>query len=940
MAELPKFGSQDGSPLIDYVKRKVWGNPANDIQFQVKLARVSHELGYTKNFEYMGKYLLTPDTTRFWNIFTVGNLNVGNWNLGYRMLNWVPFNRWVNAAKIMEDRGVFLDFYNNAGLQYNRTETWIMKCFNGPTLIAFAKNDVYPMPVDKPMYLHCYSPDTVIYMSEGFNDKKFAYIAKGITYYDFREWDQLKQDYAAEVAKGVGQVNVYHNGVLVPMSSINPIVGDMIEFTTDPTIFRKLTFNYNSLYNYYSERDSNRKFILFPWFTNKEKRYYYFDDCRFYVRNKRTNRGIYFHRNNQDAVRQLTHQDYGISATYVETVAARLIAEDKTNLSKFSDIEIVVEYAKTDWAIYLTGNTSRIAELYLLEDPTKILQAMTGANSTVPFWEAHNLERSPHNKLLGVEYLDISNENSFDALGYNGVSWALSQSPAWMPGITPGDPGYVEIYPTPEYANGKGYKIPPTFMISSTVYEYDTEGYLLRTVPVRRSERYTPNKDVGFCEYALGENTSYLDAVLTKSSLTLKSDYGFRVYRAPWAIGEDPEPVDEFWGHEWSISRDGLPFDNKTNTLVLLPDGEDIDEPLNPRPWDGGELAGPWEDITDTNLYTLDKTTGVLTWNFSMVNYVGMVVYDSKHLYNEVSVSHLDNSLMFSLTHLWEIGGVLLPIRPYQVDIWYGKKGEKGKSLIENVDYIFDFPTVYLIGKQLLDEGNDHFFRVRAVGLSKDGPHSRSELGFITNGVIGWNGRYNVRVNHPTKTICNGRLMLTQSVDWAETKGHGNNLNGFEGLPYEVKHIASLNKYVKPYETMSGIDDEVAKDEVISAYLGANVSYKGATPPQVPTQMVKYILFSPFMSQLYNELNLGFITTPTGVITDQDVYDLTANIQWLLKYDPVTLDMTPAYFEIHPTANIGYQPITPAQLTILTIANRLFLKDRLSIRGHFEVKPT
>lgn len=936
MTELPKMGSQDRSPLIDYAKREIWGNPTNDLQFQVRLSRVSHELGYIKNFDYMGNYYLCPDKDRFWNIFTAGFFNVGNWNLGYRMLNWVPFNRWVNAAKLMQDRGVFLDFYNGDGLQYNRSETWIMKCFNGTTLIAFSKNEVFKMPVDKPMYLHCYSPDTVIYNSEGYQDKQLAYIADGIVFNDFREWNDWKLRYSEVKERKTGQLNIWWNGVLVEFDDLSPAVGDIVEYTYDPTVFKRLSFNYESLYNYYSERDKNRKLILFPWFTdNPTKRYFYFDDCRFYVRNKRTRKGIYFHRNNQDAVRQLTHQDYGISVTYVDSIADRLIAGDNSNQSTAKDIEIIVEYCKTDWNIVLSPNTSRIAELYLLEDPTKILQAMTGVNSTVPFWEARNLERSEHNTLLGTEYLSITNDLVFNAIGYNGASWALSQSPAWMPGIVPGSPDYHELYPTPDFLNGKGYRVPPTYMISSTVYEYDTEGYLLRTVGIENTERYMPSKDAGFCEFALGPNTSYLDAVLTKSPLIVKPDYSHRVYRAPWSLGpEQPEVVDKFWGHEWSISKNGLPF-VRSETVVTIPTGEVIPEPLNPKPWDGGELAGDWEDITDTDLYTFDKETGLLSWNFPMENYVGMVVYDSKHLYNEVSVSHLDNSISFSLTHLWEIGGVVLPIRPYQVDIWYGKKG---KSLIENVDYIFDFPTVYIIGKELLEEGNKHFFRVRAVGLSKDGPHSRSELGFITNGVIGYNGRYNVRINHPTKTICNGRLMLTQSVDWAETKGHGNNLNGLEGYPYEVKHIASLNKYVKPYETLTGIDDEVAKDELISAYLSQHVDYKTNTPPDKPVQMDRYILFSPFMNQLYNELTLGFISTDKTVFSDQDIYDLTENIRWLLKYDPVTIDVSKEYFEIHPLANIGIQPITPQQLTIITKANTLFLNDRLTLRGHFEVR--
>lgn len=935
MAEIERLGSQDRSPLIDYAKKRYWGNPSNDLQFQIRLARVSHEFGYIGNFDYMGKYYLCPDPKRFWNIFTLGFLNPGNFNLGYRMFNWVPFNRWVNAAQLMEDRGVTLDFHNGSGLFFSRRETWIMKCFNGTTLIAFAKNPIYSMPVDKSMYMHCYSPDGVMYTKEGYQDTRAAYEVEGVTYYAAPEWVALKDKWQKAVNLNLGKVNVYHNGYLVNMADIKPEVGDQIEYVYDPTIFRRLTFRYDGLKNYYSDRDQNRKLILFPWFTNTERRYYYFDDCRYYVWNRLLKRGIYFHRNNQNAVRQLTHQDYGISADYVESLIERMIAEDTTGKTKKSDFDIIVDYITTDWKTTLGPTDCRIADLYLLEDPTKILNAMTGTLSTVPFWQATALEQSGHNKLLGLEYTDITNKAVFNALGYNGVSQALSQTPAFMPGINPGTTGYKEIYPTPPFLNGRGYLIPPTYVNRSTVYEYDLNGYLLRTVPVINAERYLPSgTDVGICEFALGENTSYLDAVLTKSSINVRSDVGHRVYRAPWKIGDNSEAETKtFWSNEWSIAKDGLPFVN-SETVVSINNGNAVDDPLNPKPWDGGELAGAWEDITDTELYTLDKSTGLLTWNFSTVNYLGMVVYDSKHLYLEKTISHLDNSISFTLNAMWEIGGVVLPIRPYQLDIWYGKKG---KSLIENVDYVVKFPSVYIISKELLEEGNSHFFRIRAVGLGKDGPYNRSELGFVTNGVIGYNGRYNVRINRPTKTICHGHLMLTQSVDWAETKGHGNNLNGMEGMPYEVKHIACLNRYAEPYETLYGIDEDVSRDELVSAYLTKYATYKPAVPPVQPTQTDKYLLFSPFLSQFYNELRIGSISTPTGTITTQMVYDLTANIRWLLEFDPTVLNMTPSYFVIDPLSNIGMQPITTQQLTLLTMANDLFLQGKLAIRGHFEV---
>ena len=935
MSEIEHLGTQDHYPLINFAKKQMWSNPAEDLQFQVRLKGLSSYVGDINNFQYMGKWYLCPDSTHFWYVYTMGRINPGNMNLGYSMLNWVPFNRWVNAGELMKARGVFLDFYTGDGLRYNSANTWIMRCFNQTTLVAFSKDvNAYPLDVNEPMYMHCYTPDAVMYNKEGYPDETAAYQTHGIIYSDYRDWDTLVQWRDERVALNKGKVLCFWNGYLADFSTVKPNVGDLVEIVYDPTIYQTLTFPYTSLNNYYSERDQKRKLIIFPWMDNPQRQYYYYDDCRFYVYNNRQKRGIYFHRNNQDAVRQLTHQDYGLAADYVDAIVDRLITEDKTNMTTKADIVVMIDYTLSNWKTYVGPSSSRIADLYLLEDPNKILAAMTGVNSTVPFWTASELERSPHNVLIGTEYMDISNDLVYDALGYNGASQVLSQPLWYMPGKMPTDPEFEDIYPTGPLMSGEGYLVPPSCRVLGTVYEYDSSGHLLRLVTIQNTERYIPNDDVYFCEFMVGEATTYLDATLSKNPIQIDNNYGFRVYRAPWRLGPEPEPeVDKFWGHEWNISRDGLPFTN-VNTVVGIPPSISAEEPLNPRPWDGGEIAGPWEDITDTDLYTFDEATGLISWNFDVRNYIGMVVRDSKHLYNEIRVSHLDNSINFTLNELWEVGGYPLNIRPYQLEVFY-----KERTLIENVDYIFDFPTVYVIGKELLDEGNDHLFRFRAIGLSKDGPYNRNELGFVTNGVIGYNGRYNVRINRPTKFVCHGHVMLTNSVDWAETKGHGNNLNGLEGMPYEVLHYACVNKYGVPYKSMAGIEEDEERDRLVSGYLTKNATYKPATPPQLPSQSSKYILYSPFMSQLYNELHLGFRVTPTGPISDQDLYELTADIQWLLKYDPCLLPFDQAYFEIHPLANIGYQPITAAQLTILERVNVLFLKGRLQVRNHFEVTP-
>lgn len=918
------------NPLIQYAIKHAWGNPLHDQQFQIKLARVSPILGYVGNFTYMGKWRSLPTQSNFYHLFTLGGGEIGLYNLGSRNKSWVPFDRWIRASEYVEKRGVVLTFYNGQGSVYPSHYTWIMQTFNGETLVAFEKNENFLMPVEKGMYLRTYTSDLPISTINGPIDSNLSFGYASTIYYDFREYNRLIEQYQAWKKSGIGIVISMVNGFVKDVEEHKPLPGDLIEVFHDSSVEMVLRFNYSSLNDFFSERDQKRKLLLFPWLQETPRKYRYFDDCDFYVYDKVNKVGLYYHRNHQDAIRQLTHQDYSLASDYVEFLINRLIEYNKKNTTNKKDIEIIVNYRKTQWVCPLGATSSRINELYLLEDPVKITNAMIGVNSSIPEWNARNLEQSPLNHLLGSSYLSLTREKVREALGYNGCSMVLSNGPFYMPELKGSE--LPTEYPTPPVLSGLGYKIPASYVKTSTAYEYDINGHLLRKVNIVNQEYYLPGTNCVYVEYILGEGTSWLDATMTKTDYVLDEEYSYRVYKAPWKIGPggDEEAVNRFWGQSWSISRDGYP-------LIRTEEKVDFDykkeDPLAPgRPWDGGEIGGDWEDITDTDQYTV--TNGVLHWNISMINNVGLIVTDKRHLYNELDIDHVDNSYYFSLTHLWENGGIELPILPAQLDVFINDH-----PVSEGIDYVTDGNRVYIISRMYFKEGRKQNIKYRANGLSGSGYIPSSELGFVSNGVIGYNGRYNVRIDRPTKMICAGRLLITNSVDWAETKGHGHNLDALEGYPYEIKHRFCSNKYVERFDNYWGFEKSRELDQRISDYLSEHVSYKPLTPPKQVRINDKYQLFSPFMSQVYNELNMNFITIPENeLITDQLVNELTKHIQWLLKYDPYKLGIDENYFMVFPYSNYTTpQPITPRQLTFLDRVNKLYFNSKFNLRGYFEV---
>lgn len=927
--------SQEDNPLVDYSIKNMWGNPELDSQYQIKLARVSGLQGFVNDFAYTGKRRYLPTTLEFYHVFTLGGLDTGFWNLGNRQQSWYPMDAWVRASDYSTRRGVALDFYKADGSMFPRTQVFIMPCFDGTTLVCLPRNDNFPLPLDKNLYMHCYTTDINTSLISNENLPKFSFGYSGGIYIQHEDMETVRLNYDTWKKFNMGMVSFYHNGTLKPIDSVTLKPGDLIEACYDPSIEMILSYKYKGMPDYYSTLDEKRKVILFPGFKDVPRMYRYYDDCRFYVKNKRNNNAYYYNRNSEDAVRQLTHQDYGMAASYIEFLANRLIAEDTSKKTTMNDIEIMVAYHATRWQFKLGPTSSRINDLYLLEDPVKILDAMTGSNSNVKEWQAATLEGSPTNHVLNSIAPKLTSELVREGLGYHGCSVAMSNSPLYMPAVTPGQPGFNDIYPTPPYTSGLGYEVPPTFVQSSTAYEYDIDGLLLRKQYVKNQEWYAPNKDTAYVEWVLGKATTWLDWEVSHDDIKIRCGYGFRVYKAPWAIDPDWEPKDPV-PNEIKISKDGTnPYPPNGAELKILKYGETPTDP-DPSLPEGGKVAGPWVDITDTDQYRIEN--GYIVWNFDTVNYVGMVVFDTAHLYNEFELSHIDNSLSFGITHQWPIGGPLVTIEPGQLDIWMNRH-----PLIENVDYIVDFPMVHIISKMWLVDG-PQFIQYRGTGLSKNGLVHTSELGFVADGVIGYNGRYNLRIDRPTKTIIGGRLYLTPTVDWAEDIHHGHNLNKLNGWPYEVKHIYSANKYVDWYNTYWGYDAALEVDKRVSDYLTEYATYKAPWSPILPyLEEDKYTLFSPFLSRIVNELVLGFLDAPkpSGLevpYPDQTVYELIKPYEWMLKYDPITLGYDLRYFTVHPYSNLKKLTVTPDQMTFISVVNNLFLEGKIKIEGHFEVK--
>lgn len=506
-------------------------------------------------------------------------------------------------------------------------------------------------------------------------------------------------------------------------------------------------------------------------------------------------------------------------------------------------------------------------------DDQGIIKAMTGERSTVPEWTGSGLEQGAVMSFTRSQFKGIGRQQASLALGYNASTRVVSETPVKA--------SFVE--------GGRGVLVPSTYQPTFTAWEYDANGKLLGYHNQFNTPYYNPfDKDCVLVEFTFGKQGRKLNYVVTNVDVPLDCSLDYRVY----TVG----------------------FNVVLNTTV-----------------------GPLVDVTDdTSVYKI--VNGKLVWvGLDVINQRGVLVDNSLSLGYTFTLDHIDHSLAFALTVVYEDGGLLTPVIPANVDLWLN-----GHPLIDQVDWIFKDGYCYIINKEFIVEGNQTI-TVRAHGLSDDqkNPKIETELGFVEGGVIGSFKRYNLRADRVTRTVINGALYITDEVPRAERKAPTDLWDTLNGKPYMVKHVYCPVRFVEPYKAFVGYDLSRAVDRRVSDYMGEYLGKPNSKDIVLPNLQDKYRLYSPLLNVVVNGLINKLITLPDlpdgNVYSEQTVRELVEPYLWWLKTDPIALGFDRRYFAIMPFANVGKLTMTSKELIFIKQVNDSYLESACSIEGHFEV---
>lgn len=530
---------------------------------------------------------------------------------------------------------------------------------------------------------------------------------------------------------------------------------------------------------------------------------------------------------------------------------------------------------------------------YLYRMPdADILRALTGARANMPEWTANGLESGPVMSLLRKQYKKIVNDDAILSVGYNAATRVLSETP---------------MRATYELGS-RGIEVPITYQALFTAWEHDANGHLLGYWNNTAMRYYSPqHPDCAMVEFTVGHAARKLDYVVTNQDTDVGKDYDIRVYTTAYNI-------------------------------IL------------------GQIVGTLTDVTgDSKVYKI--VDGRLIWvGLDKVNKRGVILWNRGSLAYTFTLDHLDHSLDFALTHIYEEGGLIFPITFANVDIWVNNK-----ALVDKVDWIYKDKYCYIHNKEHLVEGAQTI-TVRAHGFSGNvaDPNSRTELGFVDGGVIGRFDRYNLRADRVTRTVIGGSLIPTDEVPRAEREVPDDQWSVWNGMPYMVKHVWCPIKYVVDYNNYPQFQRSADVDKRVSDYLtkylpkprnnAEEITWEIGSLPRppgtgvgaVPNLSDKWRLFSPFMNVVVNGIIDGLITMPNQGEGDtyfngQDIQEAVKSFVWRLEFDPITRQFDRRYFAIMPYANVEKLTVTAKELIFIKQVNDMYLESACVIEGHFEV---
>lgn len=489
--------------IADYALKNVWCTPGQDKEAVLKLPRVSPKTGIWNRIEVMRVVYTLPEQGVRFHVFQVGQLNP--LILGLTAID----KKWVSFADACNNESLVAYLYSAKGYRFPLSQAWYYVTADKNVLVAIKDQAKIGSNLGlEDFFIRVYSN---AYFNTDRADTAYDYIkVKGATVKDTASILALQNEYN-KLALQPGLVTAWVNGYQVSgIDLFTAAPGDVVEYMFDGSIYRTLDFAVSDLSAYTSTLDGKKKFLLHSLIGSDTIDFV--DDIDVILYKPGMNgrfKGVYFHQNQEDALRMVTHCDYGIAVPYLEAIAGAQPGWDNV-----MDLRIRLHVRKAGWKRSLVYEASRIKELYKMA-PSDVLKAMTGVDSTVSPWRAEKLEATGYCEVMRFKGTDLPPELVQNCFGYNALSKFIGDTPM-----------------VPRFESSqKVVDMPIGVQSLAAAYEYDQDGLLINWYQHIAGTTYgVRNSNASLVEVISGVPSRRLDEVYGQSSAALDPATDYRFY--------------------------------------------------------------------------------------------------------------------------------------------------------------------------------------------------------------------------------------------------------------------------------------------------------------------------------------------------------------------------------------------------------------------------
>lgn len=353
-----------------------------------------------------------------------------------------------------------------------------------------------------------------------------------------------------------------------------------------------------------------------------------------------------------------------------------------------------------------------------------------------------------------------------------------------------------------------------------------------------------------------------------------------------------------------------------------------------------GYPNGQWRDVTGNPEYHTVVNRQVL-WVADPKKFFTAVKFDDSFLTYDLTLDYQDGLLRFSLNVIeLRVDGTpytdLNEIPVGVLEIWL-----EGHPIIEGLDWFMHDKEICIVNKNYRNKvGTSNKITIRATGFCNADMTriTQEEFGFVEQGWLSRNNRWNLRDDKIVRLTAGGRLYSRAEVSWSEDRPWVKIDGVVNGVPYQV---------IEPVVPLRGgnlsdmyVMRELARetDHAIENYMTERM---GDIPLEGPNLIPgPHELYSPFIGKLMHDLLDGFIREEDIDQTygDMLVKQICKPYEWLLKYEPTTKGLDTRYVNVHPHERYTTFELGLYQYNFLRRAIRLYLDDKVNISQFISIK--